>query len=208
MLTYGEQISCDETKLPQVSIHALITRGWSHFMGNEQASKVTAKIRTAIATNLSTPDKEVNQVDVTKEQVSAYRADNVSQVEAWENSVRQEALEKLMAGTVGVSVRGPAKDPVESAMATIARKEIATIFTSQGVKVPKGEETVTVGTGEAAVTLPMEGWIARRLASHRDRIRKEAERNLAEAAWKAKRLQEEAGKVAAQGPVTAEALGL
>jgi hypothetical protein len=197
MLTYGE-ITRDESKLPAESVKALMSRGFAHYMGNEQASKIVARIRKELA------EGKPEVFEATRDMVQAYRTDHEAQVAKWQEEVWKIALAALDEGTVGVSTRGPSKDPIESAMATIARREVVDVLKGNGLKAPKGEETVALG----GHSFTMDQLIERRLEKHGERVRKEAERAVAEAKRKSDRLQAEAAKAKANGPVTAEALGL
>ena len=89
-------------------------------------------------------------------------------------------------------------------MESIARREVVDVLKGNGLKAPKKDETVVLG----GHSFTMDDLIERRLEKHSDRIRKEAERHIAEAKRKSERLQAEAAKAKANGPVTAEALGL
>ena len=190
MLEYGT-IQRDPMKLPPKSLEALLQRGFSHFLGNEQASKIVAKIRTHIATTLSTPDHEVNQVDVTKDQINSFRAENAEQVKTWSDEVQASALKALDEGTIGVRAPGQraSVDPLTGAMRAIARSEVVTILKANSLAVPKGEATVKFGDGS---TRTMEEMIAKRLTTHSERITAEAKKHLADVARKAKKVAEEA----------------
>lgn len=202
-LEYGT-ITRDATKLPQKSLEALLARGFAHFLGNEQASKVVGRIRTAVATSLSTPEKEINQADISKDQVRAYREANAEQVTAWVNEVQATALKALDEGTVGVRAAGSGirLDPRASEMRSIARTEVVTTLKANGLKVPKGEETLSFSGGE---TRTMDQMITKRLELHAERIGKEADKAIAEKARKAKKVSEEAKQA---GGTSAEAMGL
>jgi hypothetical protein len=141
----------DFASLPEPSLVAMIRRGLAHYLGNEQASKITGKIRTAISTELSTPDHEVNQVDVTKEQVAAFRLSNSIQVEEWKAEVEAAALAALAAGTVGQSVRGPSApklDPLAAEIRRIAKEHVKAALKKAGIAFPTGEKTVSLGGKE------------------------------------------------------------
>ena len=181
MLTYGD-ITRDPAKLPAISTAALLARGFSHLLGNEQASKIVAKIRSALA------EGKPDGYEATRADVQAFREANPALVSQWSDEAKANALKALDEGTLGVHVaRGPSRDPIESAMHAIARGEVSEVLKSNTLKVPSGEKTVTLG-GEA---FTMDALIDRRLAKHGDRIRKEAERKVAESERKAKRLREE-----------------
>lgn len=196
-LKYGD-VTRDSGKLSEVSVNALLARGFSHYLGNEQASKVVAKIRAVLANGGKASD-------VTKEAIKAWRENeaNAKALEAFEVECENAALEALDNGTIGVHVSSgrTSRDPIQAAMQIIARKEVSDVLKGAGLKSPKGEETVDMG-GQA---FTMDALIARRLEKHADRLHKEAERQVAEAARKSKRLAEESAKA---GGKTAEALGL
>lgn len=179
-ITYGTT-TFDFSKLPEASTVAILKRGLTHFLGNEQASKVAGwKARFA-----KTEGREATEAEI-DEQRAAYVA---------------SAIEALQNGTVGTHVRGPSVDPVEAAMEKIARNEINLVLKSNGAKfIGKGEDRkVTFADGSA---FTMDELIERRLgnAEHGARIRKEAEKALKAAAKTA-----EAAK--AQGPVSADLIG-
>ena len=186
MLKYGE-ITRDESKLSDIFRNALLSRGFAHYLGNEQASKVVSKIRGVLANGGKASD-------VTKEQVKAWRDDpaNASVLEAFEVECENVALAALDNGTIGVHVASGrvSRDPVMAAMNAIARVEITHTLKGAGLKVPKGEETVNLKGKDFTFSQLVE----RRLEQHGERLRKEAERVVAEAARKAKRLSEEAAK--------------
>ena len=179
MLNYGDT-QVDEAKLPAASVHALLSRGLSHFLGNEQASKVTSRIRATLAAGK--PDT----YEATRDEIEAFRAANESQVNGWKSEVHGVAMKALAEGTIGVSTRGPAKDPMQSAMATIARKEVGELLKANNLAIPTGDKTVSFGGQELTMAILIE----RRIAKHGDRIKKVVERNMAEAARAAKKLTE------------------
>lgn len=182
-LTYNT-ITRDVAKLPEASVMALLSRGFSHFLGNEQASKIVSRIRGHLA-------GDGKASDVTKESVNAFRDDpaNQERIAAWEKEVIEAALKALDEGTVGVrTLAGPRVTPLETAMRRQARDEVSTILKANGLKVPTGENTVEL-QGEA---FTMEQLIDRRLDKHGDRIRKESEKRLADERKKRERLAAEA----------------
>lgn len=197
-ITYGTH-SFDFSTLPAKSVEAMLSRGVTHYLGSEQASKVTNAIRREIA------GEEGEVEDVTLEQVRAYRAANVDQVAAWKGEFVADAIAALKAGTVGVSERGPSKDPIEAEMERLARAEIRSIMTTNGLKFVKPEgadgkapKIVVFADGQSKTMADM---LSARLASHGERLRKEADRAI-------KTRQREAEKAKASGPVTSEAIGL
>lgn len=197
MLTYGD-ISRDPSKLPETSLQALLARGFTHFLGNEQASKVVSRIRAAIVEGT-----ERKADSVTKEEVQAFRAAQPERVNGWLGEIVNDALKSLDEGTVGIrAAGGPKVDPVTAAMNSLARTEVVTILKANGLKTPKGEETITFGNGE---TRTMAQMVEKRLADHGERIRKEAERQIADAARRKAKVEAE---VKGKGKASAAELGL
>ncbi|MDE1882338.1 MAG: hypothetical protein KGI89_17525 [Euryarchaeota archaeon] len=174
MLTFGKY-EFDESTLPAKSTQALLARGYTHYLGNEQASKLVGKIKSAIA------GKDGKAGDVTREQVVAFRKENEAQVTAWNDELIQAALKALSDGSVGqratgAGLRGQVRSPLEAARQAIARSEVLTILKSRGIKVPKGDQTITFGNGE---TRTMPQMIARRIELHAERIEAEAKKQVA-----------------------------
>ncbi len=181
--TYGKH-TVDTDNLPPASISAMFRRGLSHFLGSEQASKVTAYFD---------PDRKLaegeTRLDDTPENREIVKVD-----------FQAKALDALLAGTVGVSTRGPAADPIETEIARIARREVGDVLKKSGVKPPKKSgDTVTIGG--AAYT--MDQLVARRLdpaspagvdkktgVAHIERITKEARKVMDDKAKAAKKAAE------------------
>lgn len=211
IITYGK-FSVDLNGLHSASLAALASRGLAHFLGNEQASKVVTKIEAVLAGE--TPESKKVFADLDKaarrSAINAWREANETQVAIWEDEVRQAAFLKIGSGEMGVSTRGPSVDPVESAMNAIAKREVTDTLKGAGLKFPKGaskdKAAETVVLGENAFT--GEQLVARRLATHGDRIRKEAQKHVDELSRKAKKAQEAAKVAKAAGAKTAEDLGL
>jgi hypothetical protein len=162
VINYGE-ISIDVDSLPAVSTNALLRRGLAHFLGNEQAAKVSAF-------------KEKNP-EATESQVLAYKAECVA-----------NAVAALNAGTVGANVRGPRGTAIETIMRKIASDEVKTVLAALKVKAPKGEEKVKFANGDS---FTMNELIARRLEKHADRITAEANKAMKDAARKAEKIAAE-----------------
>jgi hypothetical protein len=183
LITYGTR-TLDFSTLPQASLVAMLRRGVSHYFGSEQASKVTAYFDPE-------HDDAANRPD-TKEARDAKKAE-----------YQQAAYEALVAGTVGVSVRGPQVDPISTIINRLAKEEIRTILAGMKLKYPaKADDVIELPNGDK-ITGPQ--LIARRLdkdgpagvdkktgVAHIDRLRKEAEKIAAEKAKKNKKLQETA----------------
>lgn len=204
-VTYGDY-GFDPAVVPAVSIAALLSRGFSHYLGNEQASKVVSKIEKVLAGDTAETKAAFGKLskDERKAAISTYRKENAASVAAWEKEVRDEAMADLLSGEIGTSNRGPKVDPVTAAMQAIAKREIGDILKGAGLKYPKAGESVVLG----ADTILAEQLVPRRLAKHGDRIKKEAEKHVADLARKAKQAADKAAKAKADGVANAEALDL
>ena len=175
IIKYGER-ELDFNKLPQASLIAMVRRGVSHYFGSEQASKVTAYF--------DPEHDEAEQRQDTPENRAAKKAE-----------FQANAFDALVAGTVGVSVRGPSVDPISAIINRLAKAEVKTILATFKLKWPvKADDTVTLPDGSKVTGSQL---IARRLDSkgpagvdkktgiaHIDRLRKEAEKIAAEQAKK------------------------
>ena len=169
VITYGQHVA-DFNTLPEASLVAMIRRGFGHFMGSECASKVTAHFDPE---NL--PEGESD----TPESRATYKA-----------SVQAEMFAKLLAGTVGISTRGPTVDPVETIARRLAKAEIIPILKANGLAWPKKvEDKVTFPDGRAFTGAEL---IDRRLKTEGDRLNKEAKKKADEMARQAKKSAEAA----------------
>lgn len=119
LITYGEH-KLDFAALPQASLVAMLRRGVSHYLGSEQASKVTAYFD---------PEKDEPVADNSPEAKAKVKAEFVA-----------KAVDALLAGTVGVSVRGPAVNPIQVIIYRLARKEVLDVLRASGTKPPKKAE--------------------------------------------------------------------
>jgi hypothetical protein len=185
--TYG-QLTIDSDKLNPIGLEALVKRGLSHLLGNEQSAKVgpeSAWFKNFVKDQSRNP---------TADEVSAQKVD-----------FQKSAIESLYDGTIGTRASGPRVDPITAEMQTIARREIADVLRTQGIKkFPAGDATVTL----AGETYTGEQLVARRIAKHGDRLRKEAEKAVDARAKKAKAAAHAAAMAAEKGVVDAESLGL
>lgn len=176
MLSYGE-IQRDPGKLPEATLKALLARGFSHVLGNEVSAKVVARVRSHLA------GAEGKADDVSTDAVKAFRKDNAETVIKWTAEAQADALKSMDEGTLGVrGPGGPRVDPVTSAMRNFAWEAIKAILKAQNLKVPTGEDTVTLQKGtpnEASYT--REQLIERRLAhpTYGPKHKHEAERHVA-----------------------------
>lgn len=172
IVKYGT-FEIDFAAVPHTSLVAMLRRGVSHYFGSEQASKVTGKYKPNDAGELAegvidTPENRATDL----------------------TAFREKALENLLAGTVGVSTRGPQVDPVEKIARGIARKEVQGILAAHNVKWPKkAEDTVSLPDGSKVTADQL---IDRRLAKEGDRIMKEAKKIADQKAREAKKAAEAA----------------
>jgi hypothetical protein len=177
---YGTH-SLDFTSLPPKSLEAMLKRGVTHFLGNEQAAKVT---------NWKKKFVEEHGAEPGEDELQAKKAEYVI-----------AALAALNEGTVGTASRGPAIDPLDAEMERLAKAEINDIIKKAGAKFSgKGDDRkVTFGDGSS---FTMDELIDRRLNNpdHAARIQKAAEKALKE---KAKAV--EAAK--SSGPISLDAIG-
>lgn len=121
----GGNITVDVTKLPQTSIDAMLRRGFQHYFGNEQSSKVTT-----FKEKFETENK---------------RAPTQDEVDAKRKEFYATAVTALQSGTVGQRANGmPKVTPFEKILYRLAFNEVAGILEKSNIKVPKGEETVVV----------------------------------------------------------------
>lgn len=168
VITYGG-FTLDFNTLPQASLTAMVKRGVSHFFGSEQASKVTA---------FFDPDKDVPELD-TPEARAAKKAE-----------FQKAAYENLLAGTVGVSTRGPSVDPITTIARRLARNEVKTILAKNKIKWPtKADDVIETPDGGKFTGAQL---IDRRLANpaHSDRIAKDAKKIADDQAKKNKKVLE------------------
>ena len=143
-ITYGPHVINPDT-LPPKSVEALIKRGLTHYLGNEQAAKVSGWITDQI------PDSDTMSKEQRKAAIKAFRESNTNDVTAKTNAVVAAAVAALTEGTIGVrAVAGPKADPVEKVMRELAIAKIAENLAKAGLKVPSGSKTVTIG--DAAYT--------------------------------------------------------
>lgn len=157
VLTYGA-FTADFNTLPEASLVAMLRRGFGHFMGSECASKVTAAFD---------PENETQPTESKED----YKA-----------KVQAEMFAKLQAGTVGVSTRGPAVDPITTIVRRLAKAEIIPILKANGLAWPKkAEDVVSFPNGDKFTGAQL---VDRRVAKEGERLGKEAQKIAAEQAKK------------------------
>jgi hypothetical protein len=168
----------DIASLPQTSLVSLVRKGLAHFLGNEQASKVTAW--KATMTEAGTPPDD-----------AAIAAKKAEFVEA--------AVTAVLEGTVGVqSARGPRATPVDAVARRMAEAQMKVNLgkLNPPLAMPKGDATITLKAADGTEsTFTRVQLIERRLAhpTHGPAIRKAAEKEVAALAKQA------AAEVSAEG---------
>lgn len=147
------------TEVPTQSLYALAQRGFNHVTGNEVAAKKAAFVKT-------------------EEGAKASEEDLAAKVKAW----RQEALQKIIDGTLGVrAVGAPRATGVEALKRAIAleflkaKLKAYSAKTGNKVTVPTGDDTINV----AGKDYTREQLIDAMLRSKADEIAAEVERRQA-----------------------------
>ena len=182
-ITYGTH-TLNFAELPHQSVRAMLSRGVTHFLGSEQASKV--------GPNSSWFEKfeKANGRKPTEDETNAQKAANLA-----------AAIQALVAGTVGTA-RGPKLDPIEAEIDRMLETEVWDILAGQklckGNKKPKDEDSFEFEDGQK---FTFEELVERRRAKHGDRVRAAATKKV-EAAKKAR---EAVAKKAAASPATVDA---
>jgi len=193
VLTYGTSASVDFAALPAASQMALARRGWSHYLGNEQSSKLTGWKETQTEANKAAGrvDGDGNGLPPTDDEVSAKKSEFID-----------AAVKALLDGTIGTGAGrgGPRLLPFDQACTDIAKAEVTKVLRGAGIKVPKGDETVKFPDGEKTMAQMVATYIER----NKDKVTKEANKRVAEA----KRIADKAAAAKATGPVSATDLGL
>ena len=139
----------DFDHLPAKSQAALVARGVTHFLGNEQASKVSAWVKA----------QAEEGVEVGDDEKAAKKAEYVA-----------AAIKALTEGTVGSRSVGPRATPFESALRAIAKEEVSAKLKAAKIKVPKGKETITYRGNE----LTLDDLIDRHIEREGERLVKDA----------------------------------
>ena len=157
-----QDITVSPADIPTISLFALAQRGFSHVLGNEVASKLAAWKKGEAGNAAS------------EEEVAAFVA-----------AKRQEALEKILNGTLGVrSAVAPRVTGIEARIRRVAveflQERFAAYSKKSGVKVslPTGDKVVEV----AGRPMTREQLIEAELKRNGEAIRAEAERRQATSA--------------------------
>lgn len=172
MLQIGDY-EVDESRVPATVVNRLLGRAITHILNNECASHVLGRTKRAIVG--SGGDTKT----VTDGMLETFRASNGEQIAAWEHEFRTGKIAAIYDGTLSVRVaRGPSRDPIETAMRVIARDEAKIMLKKAGVKWPTGDDTVEVRGRAVTGDDIIDGRLAH--AEHGPRIRKLAERKVAD----------------------------
>lgn len=160
--TAGFEIDFDA--LPDNSKRAIVSRGLQHYLGNEQAAKVSAKAKA---------HEEEHGEPLGDDEKAALKAEFVA-----------AAIEALSAGTIGTGHGGGFRgNPVETALRALAKAEVVAVLRKNNIKVPKkAEDTIKTANGEFTLAQLIE----RRIAAHKDRLTKEANAKVREDQKRAK----------------------
>lgn len=162
-LSYGEKYKAVIADIPEASFIALAARGFSHMLGNEVASKVTAAKKKFA---------EANEALLAEDEES-YNEALAENVEALEHQYREEFLAKIMGGTLGVRATGPRGSAIETVMRAVAIEELRAALGKKNVKWPaKADDELTVGGKVYTRT----GLVDAYLEKHGEKLRAEAER--------------------------------
>lgn len=151
VVKYGEH-TINLVEVPKGNIHALIRRGLAHYLGNEQASKVTSHF---------------GDEEVTDEAKNAFKAECVT-----------KAIEVLLNGVMGAGRMGvPRGTAIETVVRQMATKEVVANLKHNKLAMPKkAEDTITINAGQANERkLTRNDLIAAWVKKHGERLTKAAE---------------------------------
>lgn len=179
ILAYNEH-SIDLKKIPEVSLVALARRGLVHYLGNEQSAKVS------------------NAKKAKEEAGEEFDA------EAFKSALVAEAVKAIHAGQIGQGNRGPTKDPLQAAIEAVTRASVVETLKANGIKTPKGEETITIG-GQVRTLAQM---MVNRYARDKVAIDKEANKRVEDQKKRDAVAKAKAQALREAGPVSVEDLGL
>jgi hypothetical protein len=168
--------------LPESTRLRLMQGGLNHVLGSEVSAVVTSRGRAHLVKSFNETNAGVEGFvpakpdSFTKDDLKALREEETALWSGWVREALAEKVKMIEGGTLGVArVRAEPVDPVEALAISITRGEITTKLRNANIKVPKGEETVETPQG----IFTMDELIERRLTLEGDRIRKEAQRQVA-----------------------------
>src|SRR5882724_11576693 len=193
-ITYGT-FNIEVESLPAKSLEAMIQRGVSHYMGNEVAAKVAAWTNKLAEEKDGTPGHEASDDEKT----------------AKKEEIQADFYNRLLTGDIGTAIRGPQVTPFDKAAQAEARARVSARLKANGLKVPKGDETIKLGDGAFTIQALIDRCIARELedafvinAVTFEPIRKVADRVVKDSQKRA----DAAAKAKAEGAKDAESVGL
>lgn len=189
-------VKLDFSTIPQASLISFARKGVAHYLGNEQASKVSAAKAKAAE---ETKDEAGNVVPG-----RALSDDEIAKLKA---DFREVALRAMNEGTMGLGgSRGPVKDPYETQLARLAAESVKATLKQHLIKPPKGDEAVTFADGTKRTMAEM---IEKRLGGEAgDGLRRAARKAVEEEAKRQIALKAAAQVKVETGTLTADALGL
>lgn len=189
-LTYGST-SINFDALPPASQRALASRGLTHFLGSEQASKVGPN------SSWAAKFEKDNSRKPTEQEVEAQKAANLA-----------NALKALSEGTIGTA-RGPKLDPIEAEIERMATNEVwdklAGAKLCKKNKRPDDDDVFEFANGDKFTFAVL---VERAIARGGDKMRATATKKVEQERAAKEKRKAEAEKVAAAGPVDVGALGL
>lgn len=137
----------DLNTVPQSTVIALAQRGFTHVMGNEVASAISAMKKVTVKAEDGTESLKYSEADL----------------EAAEVSKRDAKIAAMRDGTLGVRAPGaPRVVGIDKYMHDIALEELRAIAAAKKMALPRKSEELAP-------------FIAKRLATHGDRIRAAAQ---------------------------------
>lgn len=122
--------------LPESAIAALLHRGLTHYLGNEQSSKVTGWKKA----NPNATDEEI---------------------EAVSNQYRVVAFDALLNGTIGTRAGGPKLKGLDRLIHLVAVEQITALAASRNAKMPSGKGSADKVSAMVAKWLSDEGRAAK-----------------------------------------------
>lgn len=169
VVKFGDHI-VDMASLPSESVVAMFRRGLAHYLGNEQASKLTGW-------------KDDFAKEHGREPTDAEYSDRKAQYQA-------DAVKLLAEGKVGGGVRGPRGSALETVMRKIAEGQIRAMLKQANLSFPAGDKKLKFANGTELTGAEL---IARRIASHGDAIKAAAEKQIRETERQATKAANDAG---------------
>jgi hypothetical protein len=168
-IKYGN-FEIDFDALPEISRLALVSRGVTHFLGNEQNSKAHSWAAAQV--------KGDSTVEPSRDEVKEWKAANEAAMVAKIAELAGEAVKSLIEGTVGARTSGPRLTPIDTLIRQKAKVEVMAVLAGVGAKFPKKDETIAFGDGTRTGDQMIDNWLAN--ADNLARLTKVAEKELKE----------------------------